>query len=189
MLHNLLLNSTFHEFLKTIDDELADKVQKAGCQHCKGHLHQSNYPRHPLGLSKAHRIHYQWRRSFCCSRCRKRTTSPSVRFFGRRWFPSPFLILISALMKGPNQRRCTAIKKHFGIVVNKRTWQRWRLWWQEYFQTTSFWQQVKGFFPLHALRGPFPRSLLDSYAGSLKQKILHLLRFLTPLSIPIFHAI
>ena len=79
--------------LIAIDREIAEATRKKGCD-CGGALHQSNYPRSPFGLSAEFRIAYEERFSFCCADCRKRTTPSSVRFFGRRWYPAPLLLLI-----------------------------------------------------------------------------------------------
>jgi hypothetical protein len=84
MSHKLLLDSTFHRLLLAIDRELAETTRQKGCP-CGGVLHLSNYPRSPLGLPAQFRPDYDMRFSFCCDACRKRITSPSVRFFGRRW--------------------------------------------------------------------------------------------------------
>ena len=75
-----------------IDNDLADDAIKAGCLSCGGKLHQADYPRSPHGLSEADAEHYQFRRSVCCGKCRKRHTPPSVRFFGRRWYVAPVCI-------------------------------------------------------------------------------------------------
>ncbi len=140
MSQNFLFSATFHLVLNKIDQELAKEVKQLGCLYCGHKLHQANYPRSPVGLSSQFRDHYDERLSFCCDTCRKRTTPQSVRFFGRRWFPAPLLILISALMLGINDRRREQVKKHFGIIVSESTWKRWRRWWHESFQATLFWQ-------------------------------------------------
>ena len=101
MLHKLLFKSSLHDVLIQIDFEFSNKIQQGGCPHCGGKLHQADYPRSPLGLPQILRSHYQRRLSFCCADCRKRATPPSVRFFGRRWYPAPLLVLISALMMVP----------------------------------------------------------------------------------------
>src|SRR6266568_1834893 len=116
MLHKLLLNATFHSALISIDEELAENIQKKGCP-CGGELHQANYPRSPSGIPSLFRSNYSERFSYSCDTCRKRTTPQSVRFFGRRWYPAPLLIFISALMLGVNERRLEQVKRHFGIVV------------------------------------------------------------------------
>ncbi len=180
MSHKLIFNSSFHYLLSSIDKELSKKLQQNGCQDCKGPLHQSDYPRSPVGVPSSIREYYEQRFSYCCGDCRKRHTPASVRFFGRRWFPMPFLILISVLQCGINDWRLEQVKRHFGIRVSESTWKRWRRWWREIFPGTLFWQQAKGhcFLP----HEPVPRVLLNLFKGSIEQKIIHLLQFLAPIT-------
>lgn len=127
MSHKFLFKSTFHTLLIAIDRELAEDVRQQGC-HCGGRLHQANYPRSPFGLPAKFRHAYDERFSLCCDNCRKRTTPASVRFFGRRWYPAPLLLLISALMTSISDTRLEQVKRHFGISVSESTWKRWRRW-------------------------------------------------------------
>jgi hypothetical protein len=190
MSQNFLYKSSFHLLLITIDQELAQKTLKQGCPYCKGKLHQADYPRSPVGVPSPFRPHYEERLSFCCDTCRKRTTPASVRFFGRYWFPAPFLMLISALTLGIgiSERRLAQVKRHFGITVSKSTWRRWRRWWRESFISTPFWQQAKGLAPnMH--EAPLPRALLAAFKGGLEEKMCSLLRFLSPLTGGVLRAI
>ena len=102
MSHKFIFSASFHSLLIAIDRELSELTRQQGCS-CGGRLHQSNYPRSPFGLPAEFRSFYDERFSSCCHDCRKRTTSPSVRFFGRRWYPAPLLLLISALMLSINR--------------------------------------------------------------------------------------
>ena len=84
MCHVQLQTRPFFLFLIRLDEELAAQAQGAGCS-CGGVLHRANYPRKPRGCpTLAIRDAFSSRLSFCCSRCRRRTTSMSVRFLGRR---------------------------------------------------------------------------------------------------------
>ena len=182
MLHNFLLDSKFHLLLLKIDQELASEVRQEGCS-CGGRLDGADYSRSPFGLPPALRVHYQKRISLCCAKCRKRTTPPSVRFFGRRWFPAPLLLLISMLKGGINEHRIQQLKQHFGIVISESTWKRWRAWWRHSFRQTPFWQQVKGLIILEIKTTDFmPRVLLSLFQGTLEEKLRSLLRFFTPLT-------
>lgn len=163
MSHKFLQNSSFHQLLKTIDYDLSEEERAKGCAYCGGKLHRSDYPRSPLGVPLKHREHYEERYSHCCAECRKRTTSPSVRFFGRYWYPAPLVILISALMWGTFNKCCGQLKQLFGVNISHRTWKRWKKWWEESFITTPFWKTMKGIIPIEHLRGPFPRKLFFLY--------------------------
>jgi hypothetical protein len=191
MSQNFLFNATFHLLLNTIDQELTFETQQKGCLYCGGKLHQADYPRSPLGLPAQFRDTYEERYSLCCSICRRRSTPSSVRFFGRRWFPAPLLVLISALMRGANERRRLQVKQYFGFTVSQSTWKRWHQWWCEAFMTTPFWQQVKGLLPPipKILQGPFPRVLLDMFQGKFEERMCLLLKFLMPLTAGVLRAV
>lgn len=182
MIQKFLSTATFHLLLISIDRELTENIKKIGCP-CGGKLHQANYPRSPLGIPVPFRSSYEERFSLCCATCRKRTCSPSVRFFGRHWYPAPLLVLISALTLGINERRLKQVRHHLGIAVSESTWKRWRRWWRQSFETTSFWQQAKG-FALKAIETKkiFPRALFVLFHGTLEEKLRLLLKFLSPLT-------
>ena len=191
MSQNFLLNASFHLSLNTIDQELADQTKQKGCRFCDGKLHLADYPRSPFGIAPSFRDSYESRLSFCCGTCRKRTTPPSVRFFGRRLFPAPLFVFISALMHGVSQRRCEQVKRHFSIAVSISTLRRWQRWWRESFMATKFWQQAKGLFPPsdQMICGPFPRVLLNEFKGIVSEKIILLLPFLSPLTAGVLRAV
>ena len=77
-LFQFLHNKTFHELLLKIDRSLAQDVLEACCQYCEGNLHVGDYPRQPHGLTSQFRDIYAERLSFCCAKCKKRNTPPSV---------------------------------------------------------------------------------------------------------------
>ena len=190
MSHKFLFNASFHLLLNSIDQEIAKEVQQKGCCYCGCPLHQADYPRSPLGLPAQFRESYDERLSFCCDTCRRRTTPPSVRFFGRRWFPAPLLILICVLQIGINERRLTQIKRHFGFFVSESTWKRWRRWWRESFVETLFWQQTKSLvITAINIDTPLPRALLDIFSGKIEEKIHQALKFLSPLTGGVLRAV
>jgi hypothetical protein len=189
MSHKFLSDANFHLLLTKIDEEFSEEVKQKGCPDCGGMLHQANYPRSPLGMPLLFRDLYERRLSFCCEVCRKRTTSPSVRFFGRRWYPMPLLILISLLTLGINKRRQTQIQRYFGISVSLSTWKRWRQWWEESFMTTLFWQEKRWIVHPLQINGPFPRAFLEVFQGKLEDTMCLILRFLSPLTIENFKVI
>lgn len=190
MSYNFLGNANFHFLLNSIDQDLANQRQLQGCFECGHKLHQANYPRSPVGILARFRNHYDERLSFCCDTCRKRITPPSVKFFGRRWYPAPLFILISALMRGITEYLLAQVKQHFGIAVSESTWKRWRRWWREKFTATTFWKQAKGLIPqVFEINRPFPRALLAVFQGTLEAKMCFLLKFLSPLTCHILQAI
>ena len=172
--------SQFFLFLIRLDEELAAQAQGAGCP-CGGVLHRANYPRKPRGCpTLAIRDAFSSRLSFCCSRCRRRTTSVSVRFLGRRVYLGLVVVLCSARHAGQNTaaaRLCEA------LAVPLRTLQRWRRWWREDFMQTPLWQAMCArFMPPVSAQG-LPGELLARFAGETTEALQRLLRFLAPLTV------
>lgn len=189
MYHKLLISPNFHALLKSIDDDLAEIARQETCCDCGGPLYQANYPRSPLGLPASCREYYESRRSFCCGQCRKRFTTPSVRFFGRHRFPAPIIILISFLTRSITASTLNQVRRYFGVTVSKRTWRRWCRWWRDCFITTKFWRQAKGRLPINCLNDNYPRSLLRAYSGLFNDRLVAVLQFLAPLTAGIYRAV
>ena len=178
--HVDLQRSQFFLFLIRLDEELAAQAQCAGCS-CGGVLHRANYPRKPRGCpTLAIRDAFSSRLSFCCSRCRRRTTSVSVRFLGRRVYLGLVVVLCSARHAGQNTaaaRLCEA------LAVPLRTLQRWRRWWREDFMQTPLWQAMCArFMPPVSAQG-LPGELLARFAGEATEALQRLLRFLAPITV------
>ncbi len=191
MSQNFIHKASFHVYLMKIDQQVADIFANKCCVYCRGKLHQANYSRSPAGMPSKFRDQYSRRLSFCCATCRKRTTPPSVRFFGRRWYPALIYIFISIMISGISKRRIALIEKHFGIVVRESTWRRWRKWWRDEFVVTKFWSYEKGKLPPtnEITQGPFPRVIFNLYNGKIEEKMLLFLHFSSPLTIGNFHVI
>ncbi len=119
----------FFRLLLRADVELADETRLLGCA-CGGRLHRANYPRKPRACLSEVRADFESRFSFCCNRCRRRTTSMSVRFLGRRVYLGLAVVLESARHAGqiPAAARLSA-----ELNIPVRTLQRWRQWWAEQF--------------------------------------------------------
>jgi len=179
-----LHDKKFHEILVKIDESLAENVLEDGCQVCGGKLHCGDYPRKPHGLPLKFWDIYSERISFCCSRCNKRHTPPSVRFFGRYWYVAPVLILMSALVQKITDKRINQLYKYFGIHVFKSTLKRWQEWWRSTFYSTSFWTQTRGILPANIMDSylPIAKILMKSYRVSTEESLIKLLHFITPLS-------
>ena len=117
MCHALLHDPKFLALLLRIDHDLAAQTRADGCP-CGGALHRADYPRKPRGCPVEVRDDHSSRLSFCCSVCRRRATSMSVRFLARRVY------LALAVVLG----------------VERRTLARWRDWWCEQFPKTPLWR-------------------------------------------------
>ena len=183
-MHKLLADARFYAFLLELDWELARKVRDAGCE-CAGPLHASHYPRKPRGGPVALPEGYKRRYSFCCDRegCRKRTTPPSVRFFGRRWYLAPVFVLVSALQHGVSPRRLAAVRKWLGDRVSRQTVERWRRWWLEVFTASPCWAAGRGSFVPPPAEARLPQSLLERFVeGDDSNRLVAALRFLSPVT-------
>ena len=180
MCHALLQDSRFFRLLLHIDIELAAQARSDGCQ-CGGVLHRANYPRKPrccLGLNEV-RADYEWRFSFCCNRCRKRTTSVSVRFLGRRVYLGLAVVLMSA---GRTEATSAVAKLSQIMEVPVRTLARWRSWWVEQFPLTPLWQAACARFMPPLALSQLPASLIERFVGTAEESLMRLLIFLTPLT-------
>ena len=95
MCHALLHDPKFLALLLRIDHGLAAQTRADGCP-CGGALHRADYPRKPRGCPVEVRDDHSSRLSFCCSVCRRRATSMSVRFLARRVYLALAVVLVSA---------------------------------------------------------------------------------------------
>lgn len=175
----LLQDPSFLRLLVSIDQDFADQVRAAGCS-CGGVLHLAIYPRKPRGLERKDRADFCSRLSFCCSVCRKRSTSMSVRFLGRRVYVMLSVVLMSTRAV---ERMPAAASLSKCLAVPMRTLGRWREWWTAQFPQTSLWQAAGArFMPPPAVE-QFPASLLERFVGSPAEALLRFLVFLSPLSV------
>lgn len=164
--------------LTKIDEDQATQARARGCA-CGGALHRANYPRKVRGIAEEAK-----RESFCCAKegCRKRTTPASVRFLGRRVYAGFIVVLLSALAHGLTAQRVTAIQEH--LNVDRRTMQRWRLWWREDFARSAPWRTQRGLFVPPPDASALPGSLWERFCAVSTSPLLDLLRLLGPWSIP-----
>jgi hypothetical protein len=184
MSHNCLFDASFHRHLLLIDENAADALRVQGCPFCSGPLHRADYPRIGFGIPRAFDAYYARRFSFCCGHCRRRSTSPSVRFLGPRRYVAFLLILICAQRSGAREKRLARLAMRFHVRLSLTTWKRWRQWWRDSFPLTAFWRQAKGLLTLTEVTCHFPRILLLPVAGaSLADRLLRLLGWLTPLTV------
>lgn len=184
MYHELLRDSRFLLTLKRFDQDLADQGRIAPCVRCGGPLHADDYPRKPHGLPGGVSDAYDRRFSFTCAHCRKRRTTPSVRFFGRRWYVGPVFVLINAMSEGITEKRAGGLREFLGAGLSVRTLYRWRQWWREVFVTTPFWQAARARFSPPVDARDAPASLLKRFTGAPSEQTTALLRFFSPLTAP-----
>jgi len=127
----MLRSITVWAELKARDEKIAAKVQNdTVCARCGGHLNRSDYRRKVRGLdfdcSEERRI------SFCCGKCRKRVTPPSLRYLWRKVYT-----LLSVTMSFEAEG--------FLVSENKATRQRWTHFWEKHLdQQSAFMSAVVG---------------------------------------------
>ena len=123
---------------------------------------------------------YSSRLSFCCAECRKRSTSLSVRFLGRRVYLALAVVLVSASRTGSTP---TGARLCAELGVARQTLQRWQAWWIEQFPQTPLWRATCArFMPPADVLG-FPGTLLERFVGSPAHSLMRLLVFLSPVTL------
>lgn len=183
MSHRTSSDASFWLRLFHIDQQEADQVRAAGCLHChNGVLHAAHYPRKPRGEDRqVLGPQYAWRFSFCCSRCRKRTTPESVRFLGRKVYLGATISWLSAAIDGPGKdQRAELIER---LDVPRQTLHRWRDWWQNILPASTLWRSLAGrFSPCIDTRG-LPEQLLIRLSGvDRNEQLVQLLQLLSPIT-------
>jgi hypothetical protein len=169
----------FFALLLRIDHELAALARVEGCR-CGGVLHRADYPRKPRGCPVEVRAEYSSRLSFCCSLCRRRLTSMSVRFLGPRVYLALAVVLVSARLAGPTP---AAARLGLALGVARRTMERWRGWWCEQFPLTPLWRASCARFMPPLATQQLPGGLLERFAGAAHEALMRLLVWLSPVTI------
>ena len=180
MYTSVLSDATLFDALIAIDQELAATAQAGGCRRCPGRLHHGDYPRKPRGGPADLPRAYEKRTSFCCARCRKRLTPPSVRFLGRRVYLAAVVVLACVLRQGPTPTRVARLRDLLGVSAD--TLARWHRWWRDAFVRTAFWRAARGRFARPVDEATLPRELLACFSGYGSAPIVAMLRFLSPLT-------
>ncbi len=162
-----------------MDIELASQARTGGCP-CGGVLHCSDYPRKPGCCPEEVRADFESRFSFSCNRCRKRTTSVSVRFLGRRVYLGLVVVLMSA---GRTEATSAVAQLGKALEVPVLTIRRWRKWWTEQFPLTPLWQAACARFMPPIDLNLLPSSLIERFTGTPEGLMMRLLIFLSPLTV------
>ena len=182
MYQAVLADAKFHEQLLAFDRDLAASARAARCWLCGGALHSSSYDRKPRGGPAGLGQEYAERFSFCCAvdGCRTRATPPSLRFLGRHVYLATVVTLISALMLGTTPYRLARLSVVPGL--DRQTLARWRAWWRSTFTDNPFAQVAMAAVVPPIDIAALPVSLLDRFAGDMREQLIALLRFLGPLT-------
>ena len=185
MYATLLADARFHDLLLACDRDLADACRAEGCE-CGGRLHSARFPRQPRGLSKSLRSRlgpeYDQRFSFCCAvdGCRTRETPASLRFLGRKIYLAVIVVLISIMRNGMTEPRMRQMTEAVG--VDRRTVERWRVWWRDAFTASPFWRIARAAFMPPVDQDRLPAALIERFTGGDGEPLIALLRFLGPIT-------
>jgi len=177
--HALLYDPKFLALLLRIDHDLAAQTRADGCP-CGGALHRADYPRKPRGCPVEVRHDHSSRLSFCCSVCRRRATSMSVRFLARRVYLGLAVVLVSARPAGPTP---AAARLGLALGVARRTLARWRVWWREQFPLTPLWRAACARFMPPVPEALLPGELIERFTGPAQGALMRLLVWLSPVTV------
>lgn len=190
MYQRVLGDPAFYRLLLRFDEDLAAAERPKGCRVCGKKLEVSDFPRKPRGLALDLGDRFAERLSFCCAdrSCRKRRTPPSLRFLGRKVYLGATVVLIAAMRCGASPTRMRRLNELVG--VSRQTVSRWRKWWTQALPASRFFCGAAGTLmsPLDIVE--LPASLLERFAGSTEERVILLLRWLSPLTLgsPAVHA-
>ncbi len=179
---SILQDTRLHALLWELDREAAAEAREGGCLLCGGVLHQARFPRKPRGGPAGLPPEEEKRESFCCAEegCRTRRTPPSLRFLGRKVYRGAVVVLVAAMRHGATPERMRKLRKAVG--ASARTVERWREWWRTVFVASPLWRAMSGRFVPPVAERALPLSLLERFAGEERDRLVLLLRFLSPLS-------
>jgi hypothetical protein len=107
-----------------------------------------------------------------------------VRFLVRRVYLAAIVVLVAAMRQGPSPRRVRELTESFG--ADRRTIDRWRVFWQEIFPQTEFWKTARGrLSPALDMAAALPRALLEAFVHNADscEEWGKLLCFLSPITI------
>ena len=123
---------------------------------------------------------YSSRLSFCCAVCRKRATSLSVRFLGRRVYLALAVVLVSGSRTASTP---TGVRLGAELGVARQTLQRWQAWWIERFPLTPLWRAECARFMPPVPEAELPGELITRFGGPAHEALMRLLVWLSPVTV------
>jgi hypothetical protein len=112
--------------------------------------------------------------------CRSRTTPPSLRFLGRKVYLATIVVLVSMMQHGVTEGRLERLNEVFD--VDRRTVVRWLQWWRNAFTATAFWRNARAAFSPPVEWDHLPATLFERFRGEAAERLIALLRFITPIT-------
>lgn len=171
MSHDVAVPRELFARLREIDEAIAAQVRTQGCGRCGGRLDVGDYPRKVRGVPEAEEAGWSRRISWCCRWCRQRTTPPSVRFLGRRVYAAPWVVVAAAYDAATR-----------ALAVPARTVRRWTAWWRAAFVESILWRDLRARLSPPVDDARLPDSLLSRLPGAVADRVIALLRLVSPLS-------
>ena len=104
----------------------------------------------------------------------------SVRFLARRVYFARAVVLMSARPAGPTS---AAARLGAALGVDRRTLARWRDWWRERFPQTPLWRATCAQFMPSVPEAQLPGELITRFSGLLPEALVHLLVWLSPVTV------
>lgn len=181
MYHPLLLNTIFYNSLFALDLQIAHQYQQSHCPFCGGKLHQAHYWRRPLGVPIDVCEDYRLRFSYCCANegCRKRLTTPSMRFVSRKQYSSVIILVIFMLKSKTDESKVEELNRLLDTSLSVETLRRWRCYWvNKVTQSHTF---TRAAFT-HEIALSMPSSLLSKFKKNAEQSLELALKWLLPLT-------
>ena len=176
-----LIDRALLAILRQLDVEEAERVRQGGCPYCGGKLHRANFPRKPRGIEEVEEEDW-WRLSFCCEKCRRRTTPKSTRFLGRKVYHATVVVVVVVLRATTLVRRIAAATRASAITIR-----RWVMWWKGPVLDSNWWREVLARVMPPPDEGAPVRSLYEHFlagAADARTALTRLLSFTSPLTVP-----
>ena len=159
-----VLNSkSLFSLLYKLDQDFAEGTKAKRCPFCGGPLHNAYYPRKPRGGPRELEEAFEVQFSLCCGRpgCRRRVLPPSVRFWDRRVYWAPVILLVSALRQGQNPViTLERLKALCGVW--RSTIKRWEHYFRELFTQSIRYRRLSGRL-LPPIDSDLPSALLSRF--------------------------
>jgi hypothetical protein len=152
--------------------------------YCGGPLHCAHYQRKPRGgppdLCEAFEVRF----SLCCGAagCRRRILPPSVRFWQRRVYFAPVVLLVSALRQGQNPD--ITLERLKGLCgVWRSTVRRWLRYFKELFAHSVNYRRLSGHLMPPIGADQLPRDLLARFFKTYGDPVIALFQCLKILAL------
>ena len=156
-----LLAASVVGILCTIDALVAEGIRAEGCPHCRGPLYAAFYTRKTRGLSDDDGLVGPTKRwSWCCGRCRKRLTTPSVLFLGQKVYAAPIIAALQCTpAHTPSERH---LREESGC--SRQSVRRWRAFFHDLWERPVG-RAIRHLFSLHPDERRDPTRVLRCWPG------------------------